>query len=61
MEKRKNKTLNFTKNPAIRDYIPSREEFKKIQKGEIVLHPKETHELPSPVFRYEVKFYPKTE
>lgn len=44
-------------NPVIADYIPSKDEFLKIQNGESVIHPKEVHELPSPTFNYVVKFY----
>lgn len=44
-------------NPAILDYIPTKKEFKEIQKGEIVVHPKETHALPTPTFNYVLKFY----
>lgn len=47
-------------NPVIADYIPSREEFEKLQKGKSIEHPKEVHELPSPAFNYTIKFYKKT-
>jgi hypothetical protein len=57
--KNKKRTVAFSDNPAINDYIPSREEFVKIQQGETVVHPKEVHALPSPVFRYEILFYPR--
>lgn len=57
--KNKKRTVAFSDNPAINDYIPSREEFVKIQRGEQVIHPKEVHALPSPVFRYEILFYPR--
>ncbi|MCB9194833.1 MAG: hypothetical protein H6600_09685 [Flavobacteriales bacterium] len=44
-------------NPVIADYIPSEEEFVKLQNGEDVIHPKEVHELPTPTFNYVMKFY----
>lgn len=49
-----------TGNPVIADYIPSEEEFIKIQKGETVVHPKEVHALPTPTFNYVMKFYIRT-
>ena len=50
---------NNNENPAISHYIPSEDEFLKIQAGENVVHAEETHQLPTPTFRYVVKFYPK--
>lgn len=44
-------------NPAVLDYIPTKKEFEKIQKGETVVHPKEILELPTPTFNYVLKFY----
>ena len=41
-------------------YIPSEKEFKLIQNGRDIKHPKETHNLPTPTFRYCISFYPKT-
>ena len=46
-------------NPVISNYIPSKEEFFKIQKGESITHAKELHGLPTPSFRYLVSFYVK--
>jgi len=44
-------------NPVVSNYIPSKEEFEKIQNEEALIHPKEVHNLPTPSFRYVVKFY----
>ena len=46
-------------NPLINNYIPSESEFELIQKGESVIHKEETHKLPTPGFRYCIRFYPK--
>jgi hypothetical protein len=46
-------------NPVVSNYIPSEEEFLMIQSGENVMHQEEVHNLPTPTFRYVVKFYPK--
>jgi formylglycine-generating enzyme required for sulfatase activity len=44
-------------NPVIADYMPSEEEFNQLWNGKSVTHPKETHQLPTPTFRYVIKFY----
>lgn len=44
-------------NPVVLDYIPTKKEFENIQQGEMIAHPKETHELPTPTFNYVMKFY----
>ncbi len=43
----------------IANYIPSEEEWKRIQKGQKVVHPGKTYQMPTPVFRYTMKFYPR--
>lgn len=45
-------------NPLISHYIPSEEEWEKIQAGEKVILPAQEVELPMPAFRYVVRFYP---
>jgi hypothetical protein len=46
-------------NPLISHYIPSEEEWKKIQAGEEVILPAQEVKLPMPAFRYVVRFYPR--
>lgn len=40
--------------------LPSKEQFEKIQRGEQIIVEEKKVEFPSPVFRYVVHFYPKT-
>ncbi len=47
-------------NVLIANYIPSQQEWKKLQAGKRVLHPEQVLKAPTPTFRYVVKFYPRT-
>lgn len=46
-------------NPIIENYMPSKKEFAEIQTGVKVVHPAETHSLPTPGFRCEIIYYAK--
>jgi hypothetical protein len=46
-------------NPIIENYMPSKKEFAEIQTGAKVVHPAETHSLPTPGFRCEIIYYVK--
>ncbi len=50
---------NESENPLIQNYIPSKDEFKKIQNGKAALHPQEVANMPTPGFGYVVSFYEK--
>lgn len=46
-------------NQFFKNYIPSEEEWLKIQDNQKVIHPAETFALPTPRIFYTVKFYPR--
>ncbi|MFT5601568.1 MAG: disulfide oxidoreductase YuzD [Flavobacteriales bacterium] len=56
---RRGELPNKNENPVISHYIPSEAEFNKIQAGELITHPSETHYLPTPTLSYRVLFYLK--
>jgi hypothetical protein len=56
---RRGELPNKNENPTISHYIPSEEEFNKIQAGEVITHRAETHTLPTPTLNYRVLFYKK--
>ena len=44
-------------NPVVSNYIPSKEEFYKIQNGEKISHQAESHVIPTPTFRCSISFF----
>jgi len=46
-------------NPVIKNYLPSKEEFEKIQNGNKLSHPKQRFSTPTPSFRCKVEYFSK--